>query len=158
MIGTDIATLIISLMSLLISMIVAYKTYIFGKYQLRLGNRNEFQKMLVDISKTLVEHPELWAIYDLYPVPREWLADPMGKAKLQAFAHMVLNVCECVFAYYGDSSRLSKAERKDFDTWKGFLRDTLQKSSFARELVSNPNIRSMYHAKLLTEIDSILES
>lgn len=158
MTGVEITTLIISLVSLSISIIVGYKTYIFSEYQLRLSNRNEFQKLLVDVNKTLVEHPELWAIYDSYPVPRERLADPMERARLHAFTHMVLNICECVFAFYGDSSRLTKAESASFDAWKGFLRDTLQQSSFARELVSNTNIRTMYHAKLIAEIDSVLES
>ena len=155
MTGIETATIIISVLSLSISVVVGYKAYIFSEYQLRLSSRNDFQALLVDINKTLVEHPELWAIYDSYPVPRE--ADPIGSARLQAFAHMVLNVFECVFAFYGDSPRLTKAERDAFDAWKGFLKNTLLESSFARDLVGKPHIRVMYHAKLIAEIDSILE-
>jgi hypothetical protein len=158
MTGAETTTLIISLVSLSISVFAGFKTYLFSEYQLRLSNRNEFQKLLVDINKTMVEHPELWAIYDSYPVPREGLADPIGRAKLQAFAYMMLNVFECVFAFYGDSPRLTRAERNAFDAWKGFLRNTLENSSFARELVGNPNLRTMYHAKLMAEIDSVLAS
>ena len=158
MTGPETATLIISLLSLSISIFVGYKSYAFSEYQLRLGSRNEFQKLLVDINKTLIEHPELWAIYDSYPVPREGLAEPIGRARVQAFAYMMLNTFECVFAFYGDSPRLTKAERNSFNAWKGFLRSTLENSSIARELAGNPNLRAMYHAKLMAEIDSVLAS
>jgi len=156
MTGAETATLIISLVSLSISVFAGYKASAFSEYQLRLSNRNQFQVLLVDIDKTLIEHPELWSFYDSYP--REWLADPIGRARLEAFGYMMLNIFECVFAFYGDSARLTKAERHSFDAWKGFLRNTLENSSFARELVGGPNIRPMYNAKLIAEIDSVLAS
>ena len=156
MTGIESATIIVSVLSLSISIGAAYKTYTFSEYQLRLSNRTEFQKLLVDIDKSLIEHPELWALYDSYSELRE--NSPAGRVRLQAFAHMVLNIFECVFAFYADSSRLTNAERESFEAWKGFLRFTLQESSLTRELVSKPNLRVMYHAKLLAEIDSILES
>ncbi len=156
MTGNEIATLVISLVSLSISILAAYKTYGLGEYQLRLTNRNEFQKLLIDVDKVLVEHPELWAIYDSHPIPREGMNDPTGRAKLEAFAYMMLNVFECVFTFYGDSPRLTKAEKESFAAWKGFLSSLLQDSSFMRELLDKPNIRLVYNAKLIAEVDSIL--
>jgi hypothetical protein len=155
MTGVETATIIVSFVSLAISLIAAYKTYTFSEYQLRLSNRTEFQKLLVDIDKSLIEHPELWAIYDSYSALRE--ADPVGRVRLQAFAHMVLNIFECVFAFYGDSPKLTNAEQESFQAWKGFLKFTLQESSLTRELLNTPKLRAMYHAKFLEEIDSILE-
>jgi hypothetical protein len=157
MTGSEIATLIISLVSLSISIFAAYKTYGLGEYQLRLTNRNEFQKLLIDVNKVLIEHPELWAIYDSHSIPREWLNDPKEKARLEALAYMILNVFECVFTFYGDSPRLTKAERESFEAWKGFLNNLLQDSSFMRELLDKPNLRLMYNAKLIAEVDSILK-
>jgi hypothetical protein len=156
MTGIETATIIVSVVSLLISLVAAYKAYAFSEYQLRLSNRTEFQKLLVDIDKSLIEYPELWALYDSYSDLRE--SSPSGQVRLRAFAHMVLNIFECVFAFYADSSRLTKAERESFHAWKGFLRFTLQESSLTRELVAKPNLRAMYHAKLLAEIDLVLQS
>jgi hypothetical protein len=157
MTGSEIATLTISLVSLSISIFAAYKTYGLGEYQLRLANRNEFQKLLIDVNKVLVERPELWAIYDSHPIPREGLRDPKERARLEALAYMLLNVFECVFTFYGDSPRLTKAERESFAAWKGFLNNLLQDSSLMRELLDKPNLRLMYNAKLIAEVDSILK-
>ncbi|HWN09161.1 MAG TPA: hypothetical protein VNO50_07845 [Pyrinomonadaceae bacterium] len=156
MTGVEIATLTISLVSLSISIFVGYRTHAFGEYQLRLGTRNDFQKLLIDVDKTLVENPQLWAIYDAYPASGA-LTD-IEKGRLRAFAYMLLNVFECVFAFYGDSPRLTKAENESFEAWKGFLKNTLQDSSFARELLANPKLRLIYHSKLIAEIDLILGS
>jgi hypothetical protein len=158
MTGNEMLTLGISILSLCISILAAYKTYLLGEYQLRLTSRNEFQKLQIDVNKVLIEYPELWAIYDSHAMSSHGLNDAKEKAKLEAFAHMIFNVFESVFVFYGDSPRLTKAEREHVEAWRGFLRDFLNESSFARELLSKPASRIMYNVRFIAEVETALKT
>src|ERR1051325_8146403 len=153
----DKITLTVSLFSLSISIFVAYKSYRLGQHQLRTNTRNRFQPLLIDVNRQMIQHPELWAFYDSHPVPRDWLNNPIEKARLDAVALMLVNVFECVFGFYGGSARLTKTEQQAFEAWKDFLRDTLKQSSVAREIWNRPNIKQVYNASLVAEINAFIK-
>ncbi len=152
----EILTTIISFSALAVSLLAAYKAYGLGEYQMRLNTRIEFQTWLIEIDKFLVEKPELWAIYDSHEMSRHRSESLEERAKLEAFGFMTLNIFEGVFAFYGDSPRLTSFEKDSFRAWKAYLRDTLQDSSLLRSLVGKKSTRKMYNAKFIAEVDSIL--
>jgi hypothetical protein len=158
MTGIETITLTISIVSLSISVVAAYKSYRFEQYQLRLNTRKQFQPFLVDTNRAIIEHPELSAFYDSSSIPSDLLNNPIERARVEAYAHMLLNVLESVFGFYGNSMRLTKEERVSFESWKDYLRDTLERSSLARELWSKPNIQSIYNPTLVAEIESVITS
>jgi hypothetical protein len=157
MVGIDTITLTISLVSISISVLTAYKSYRFAEHQSRLNARRHFQPLLLDTNKAMIAHPELCAFYDSSSIQSDPL-NPVERARLEAYAHMLLNTLEIIFAFYGDSARLTKAERESFEAWKRFLRDTLERSSLARELWNDPNIKPMYNSNLVAEIESAINS
>ena len=77
-------TLAISIMSLAISISTALKSYLLSEYQLRLNARNEFQKMLIELNKTMASDPELWATYTTHELYKSVGDDPKTRAKIQA--------------------------------------------------------------------------
>ena len=157
MIGVETITLTISLVSISISLVAAYKSYRFQEYQSRLNTRRQFQPLLLDTNKAMIAHPELCAFYDA-SYTQSNSSNPVERARLEAYAHMLLNTLEIIFAFYGDSPRLTNAERASFEAWKRYLRDTLERSSLARELWNNPNIKPMYNPNLVAEIESVTNS
>jgi len=157
MVGVETITLTISLVSISISIVAAYKSYRFAEFQGRLNTRRHFQPLLLDTNRAMIAHPELCAFYDASSIQSD-SSNPVERARLEAYAHMLLNTLEIIFAFYGDSARLTNAEKESFEAWKRFLRDILDRSSLARELWNSPNIKPMYNPNLVAEIESAINS
>jgi hypothetical protein len=148
----DILTLAISIIALLVSGLAAYRSYALNEYQVRLNSRLEFNKLLLEINKAALADPSLLSIYD------EFSDVPADPKKLWVFAYMNLNVFETVFTFYWDSDRIRAQERSSYETWIAFLRNIIETSEFARHFLKQPQVRQLYHPKLIHEIDEILRN
>ena len=58
----------IAVVSLLVSLAVAFRNWRYSKTSVRYTYRNQYMNGVFDINRQLVNHPELWAIYDDHPM------------------------------------------------------------------------------------------
>jgi hypothetical protein len=123
---------------------------------MRLGSRHEFQKLLLELNKELVRDPELWGVYDSHAMARVKSEDPAHRAKLEAFAYMFLNVFQVVFVFLADRvAGASPHEKAFFKAWEGTLRDFVQDSSLAREILSREDSELVYEPSFLALAKSL---
>lgn len=150
-------SLTIATVSLIIAVLTAIKSYLLSEYQLRLNVRNDFHKMLIEINKIQIADPDLSGVYDCNKSSLNLSSDFKTTAKIRSMAYMTLNTFEAVFAFYGDSPRLRKAEKESFEAWKGYFREFIQGSSLARQLMKDAEGEKTYHRSLITEFKSATE-
>lgn len=152
----NIVSITISIISLAVATFAAYKTYVFNHLQFRLINRNEFQKIYIEIDKELIREPCLWAIYDSHPIAKKEYNDLIEKARLEAFVYMHLNMFELAFIFFHESKGITKAEKKTWQGWDEGLKDFIRDSSLAREIISQPEILKLYSSNFLNHIKSYI--
>lgn len=109
-------------------------------------------KLLLELDKQLISDPRLWALQDDHPLPavvKGEPCDPLLAGKLEAFAYMTLNTFEILLAFHpcGGETR----GNAEYETWRRFFGDTLAKSSRLRQMLEDPEVRSIYGAELLAE-------
>ena len=144
----------LSLVSLGIASFAAWRAYQLAHTQLRLANRNEFQRMLIDLDKELIANPRLWAVYDSNPMPNERIEDPVEQARVEAFAYMHLNVFELVYSFFNDPGDLTRVERGAWQQWDAHLRVFLKGSSLAQTLMHSPDVAEMYAPSFVKHVRS----
>ncbi len=142
--------------------------YNFWRHQLRVNARNAFQTMLLDVDKTMIAHPELWAVYDTYATNAAHFGDHQKRlefeGKRRAFVFMMLNMFEIIFAYYRNpdpavlfsSHRLAPVESETRKTWIRYAKEFLRGSSFARDLWEIPATQEVYVKQFRAEINAII--
>jgi hypothetical protein len=140
----EIGSLVVATLSLLVACFAAWRTYELGHRQLRLGSRHEFQKLLLEADKELIRDPELWGVYDNHPMTQVARDDPAHKAKLEAFAYMMLNIAHIVFVFIAEGGRANGHERAFLNAYKGAMQDFICNSSLARDLLSRPDAKLIY--------------
>src|SRR5262245_1652792 len=97
--------------SLVVAVVSAYISYRISEYQIRLSARNDFQKLLLEANRELIDNPELWAIYDNHPLAARFNRDdPMQCGRLEAFAYMYVNLLEMVYTFYNESGRMTSLD------------------------------------------------
>jgi hypothetical protein len=146
---TEIMTTALSVVSLLVAGFAAYRTYALSHSQLRIAARHEFQRLLLDIDKELVRDPSLWGVYDAHPMGLAGPADPMHKAKLEAFAYMLINMCHVAFVFSQEMRSHGKIDEEVYTTWTGTFEDFLKGSSLGREILARPESVRLYGATFL---------
>jgi hypothetical protein len=157
MTSAEIGSLVVATLSFLVAGIAAWKTYDLGHRQLRLGSRHEFQKLLLEANKELVRDPELWGVYDDHPMAQVMRDDSAHKAKLEAFAYMMLNIFHIVIVFIADSpeGRANDPHRAFLNAYKGTMGDFICNSSLARELLSRPDAELIYDQGFLKLMRSL---
>src|SRR5262249_44118790 len=83
---------------------------VLQEQQLRLANRNEFQRLTLEINKAVLEDPSL----DEFD--HQGKRDPT-QVKLEALAYICMNMYELVYEYYHSSTPLSQEEQAEWRTW-----------------------------------------
>jgi hypothetical protein len=152
MTSAEIGTLAVSILSLLLAGFAAWRTYDLSHRQLRLGTRHEFQRLLLEWDKELIRDPELWGVYDDHPMAQVTRDDPAYKAKLEAFAYMLLNIGQIVHVFIAEGGRASAHERAFLNAYVGVMRDFYSNSSLAREILSRPDAKLIYDEGFLESI------
>ncbi len=130
---TEIGSLAIAALSLLVAGFAAWRTYDLSHRQLRLGSRHEFQKLLLELDKELIRDPELWSVYDNHPMGQVRRDEPAHKAKLEAFAYMWLNVFHIVFVFMAEGAGATDPDQEYFGAFRGTMQDFVCSSSLARD-------------------------
>ena len=123
-------------------------------YEFRVSQRIEFQRMLLECSRCLVEHPELWALYRTnWPsvgyTPGQ---DASLDWRLKSFAYMHLNMFEIVCSYFMDNPEETIKEEESAVAWESYLRHCLDESPMMAEIVKSNNMKSVYGKKFVTYV------
>ena len=64
MAAKDVISIAVVGMALVVSIIVAVRTRRYNRILLRATHRNNYMNALLNLSREMVGHPELWAVYD----------------------------------------------------------------------------------------------
>jgi hypothetical protein len=111
----------------------------------------EGQKFLMEVCKQLMADPSLWCLYDdeeLQKDPSVSEATPQFRAKIKAFAHFHLNMFEIIL------NELPSV-RNEVDAlsiiWFRYFHETLGKSKAIRDVLAEPEARSIWSGAILRE-------
>ncbi|MGC9973472.1 MAG: hypothetical protein ABSE56_23095 [Bryobacteraceae bacterium] len=115
----------------------------------------EGQKLLVEVNRHLIDDPRLWGILDDHEIRQsqeftEAEKSPLFRAKLQAFAHLGLNMFEIILA---ESPNPKKGERTASHVWRDFFTATVKRSSLLRAILEHPESANIYQPALLALYD-----
>jgi hypothetical protein len=147
MTAIEILTLTFSVLSLVVATVAAVATYnnatLVGE-QLRLANRTEFQKLLIELNKECIRDPSLLAVYDDHPLPKNVPLDPITVAKLEEYIYMKLNLFELVFLFFHATGSVSDAERATWSIWEAFVKHSIRNSKITQRLVSASDFEEYY--------------
>src|SRR5262245_30978426 len=144
--SSEILTLGLSTLSLIVAALAAYKAYSVSAYQLRVVNRLEYQKLLFEIDKELMRDPDLWMMYDSHPLATETRKDdPLVKSKREAFLYFHANLLELVYVFFSDAKWLSADERFVAKSWDNWPKQLIANSSELRALLSRKDLEESYN-------------
>ena len=124
--------------------------------QLGLDNRNEFQRLLIDLDRELIQDPRLFAIYDTHPFASQFKDDPLLAAKLDAFGYMSINIFEMVYQFFHATGNLSTHERETWNSWESFFQHTVDNSSVIRKLLRRDDLDGYYPPKFAAYVRKAL--
>jgi hypothetical protein len=122
--------------------------------QLRLANRNEFQRLTLEINKEVIRDPSL----DAFDSPSGGANRPPDRVKLEALAHVYLNMFELVYTYYQESERLSQREQEEWRVWQELIRLKVADSLILRDVIANEDSPRVYGADFFQYIKGLSDS
>jgi hypothetical protein len=113
----------------LASAAVAYIMYRRAARELRLTANERLMRMVIDIDREMISHPELmWLTPSKAPAPD--LDDDEVRARLKAFMYMHLNIFDVAFNYYNVTLGITSGtnwfrrrfvlSRDEIDHWEGW--------------------------------------
>ncbi|MBP6735713.1 MAG: hypothetical protein KA142_13700, partial [Chromatiaceae bacterium] len=97
----DLIALVISLVAAALATYAAIQTYHLDKASFRVSNYHQFDALLIEIDKQLIEFPQLSAIFDAAPFEGE----PLEKRRLEAFVYMHLDLFQMVHSFIEDRTQ-----------------------------------------------------
>ena len=83
--------------------------------------------------------------------------DPQQEGKLRAFAYMCLNVFQTVYAFYEAPPNRGVRDPL-YRSWKGTMKDFVNKSSFAQKILSRNDSEEVYDAGFLAFAKSLIKN
>jgi hypothetical protein len=114
----------------------------------------EGQWFLIEICKQLVADPDLWCLFDDHPLVA-WRADrlkePLLQAKIEAFAHLHLNMFEIILKEAPNPGRPGKENLSN--VWVNYFEDTLARSRRVREILDAPESGRIWSEALREKYD-----
>jgi hypothetical protein len=156
MTATEVITVLISVVSIVVAVYAAVKTKALSEQQLRLGNRNEFQKMLFEITRQMLAEPILYSIYDDHPLASARHDDLAENAKRESVVWLFFHMFELVFAFYPGEPD-SPIERESLRCWNVYCASFFRRSSLARAMISRPEILNEYNVNFRKVAEQVLK-
>lgn len=140
----DYFTLGVAILALVVSLIGVSRTWRVSVATFRNVSRNNYMNALFDLNRQAIVNPRLWAAYD--PTFAAALAaDPLEKARLQAFIWYHLNLFEIVHADYVTHrlTPLDAIDKQHWESFDNFITSFLQGSPEAQGIVNSPRSASL---------------
>ncbi|MFH0815814.1 MAG: hypothetical protein V1934_03240 [Methanobacteriota archaeon] len=130
----EIIALTLSIISLAISLFVAYRGWKINEIALRRSFRQEHYRMLLEVDKHLMQNPELWKTYDKYKDDEVNLDEKGSQRRRRAFIYLHLNLFEMIFDYYEYLSNKNKLDINYWNAWNRYIYQFFRESSEARAI------------------------
>lgn len=146
----DVLTLTASLIAIIVSLVVAFRTWRSNVATFRNASRNNYMTALFDLNRQVITHPQLWAAYDPKSIPSS--QDPIEAIRRRAFIWYHLNVFEVVYADYSTHrlTPLSRVDRLCWESWDNFISNVLQVSREARAIVASDDSMRLLNSEFVT--------
>jgi len=148
-------SLVISLISFFLTSLAVVFTYRFNRITIRNTAKQQHQAILLEIDKMLIEHPELWTIYDDHPMSAITEETPELKAKNEAFIFFYLNFFDLVYEFYNKHIIKNRNDKETWRSWKDYIEYFLQGCSQARVIIQRSG--RLYESDLSAFYLSIIE-
>ena len=148
--------ILISVISLGVSLYVAYRAWRFNELSKRRASRESHAKMVFDIGRMLVDSPELWSIYDTHALAKDRDESPLAAAKREAFIHQHFNVFEMVRDYYTNVIHRDRVDDEYWQSWDLYIREFFTTSSDARMLFKEPETQEIYSKTFVAYVNQII--
>lgn len=129
--------------------------------QLRLANRIEYQKLLFETDKMLVQNPHLSLLFD-HGDRRLESADPTERlkqlAQLQGYASYHITLYEVVYVFFvSHGGMFTKEEHEVYEAWNGWFVELVRTSPLIRELLLRDDAELIYNATFMTRANKVLQ-
>ncbi|HLG13601.1 MAG TPA: hypothetical protein VJH03_03625 [Blastocatellia bacterium] len=141
-------------LSFIVSLWAAYKASKFSDYQVRLSNRAELHKILLDIDRELLHDPSLHAMFKSATGSVPASISPLDIAKQDTYAAMYLNMFELSFAQFKEIRGLSATEQEVSEAWDAFILSFFEDCIRARPTWAR--FRSTYYSSFRDYIDGLI--
>ncbi|MEN3327892.1 MAG: hypothetical protein V7638_2699 [Acidobacteriota bacterium] len=152
-----LATSIIAITSLLVSLIVALRNWRYSETTVRYSARNQYMNALFDIDRQLIARPELWAIYDNHYMASALSIDAEAKARREAFIYLHLNLFETVYSDYNKTLNLTRHDTEVWRSWERWMRQFFTGSSEARAVFTKEMSQDIFASDFVGYINKIIE-
>jgi len=137
-------SIILSTISLLVSLYVAYLAWKFNDLSTKRASREFHAKMLFDIDKQLVAYPELWAIYDYHGISKNKDKSLVAGAKREAFIYQHLNMFDAVRDSYVNIISQNDVDAEYWHAWELYIKQFFRESMEARNLLKEKRTQEVY--------------
>jgi hypothetical protein len=145
-------------LSLLVSLLVALRTWRYSETNVRYSARNQYMNALFDIDRQLLNRPDLWAIYDDHYMAASKSAAVEDRARREAFLYYHLNLFETVFNDYNGSLTLNDRDQRFWESWQAWIVDFFRSSSEARTLFQKDIAQGIFHRQFVDHVNAIIGS
>lgn len=149
---TELATSIISIVSIAIALWAAYKAADLSSHQMRLGNRAVLHRMLLEIDRELLHDPDLYSMFKSNPLPESGNQPDLRKEEM--YVAMYLNMFEFSFAQFKELKNLTGSEAEVSQAWDRFIVSFFDDCLPARSAWAK--LKGTYYVSFAKYIDSLL--
>jgi hypothetical protein len=145
----DSLALVISGVAGALATYAAIQTYTFNKASFWVANYHQFDVLLIELDKQLIEYPELYAIYDTIPFE----GGAREKVRLEAFVHMHLDLFQMVHSFISDQMQRRRHIDQEFiDSWIAYMSTFIRTCHLAQEMLTENRTRSLYESSFVKKM------
>lgn len=156
---TQIVSVVISAISLVVAMFSVRLAVHFKQESERLSASNIFSLHLIQVNRCLVDQPELWMAYDDHPLTKTVQATPLIFARIDAYLHMIFNLISSAYGFYVQGigeQRMKSDDREYWEAYKNLGVEVLANSSRARELFKDPTTQVLYPKSFVAFMNGLI--
>lgn len=146
----------IAVVSLLVLLAVAFRTWRYSATSVRYTSRNQYVTARFDIDRQLVNRPELWAIYDDHPMSASRSNEPEAVSRRQAFLYFHFNLFETVYIDYNKVLRRTRTDEQYWRSWEAWIRHFFRASSEARSLFADAVSQDVFSGDFVVHINEVI--
>lgn len=151
-----LVSVVLAFLSLVISLIVALRSWQYSEIGVRYTARNQYMNALFDIDRQLLSNPHLWAVYDNHPLASTKSSDPIEAARREAFIYLHLNLFETVFNDYRSLRVPDKNDLAFWASWDSWIRLFFAGSQDARELFASARVQEIFHSDFVEYVNQVI--
>lgn len=150
---TDITSLSLASISLIVSLWAVIKTNQISKKDIRLSRRSELHSLMQSVEQVLIDKPELALMFKSEQDHKDKLELPILPVQ-EAYIFMHLNLFELAYSLFQETKRLSKKECEISNAWDSTIEDFFNNCIPARNIWNE--YKSTYYKSFRNYVDEII--